>query len=436
MAGFLTLPMTVHAGAFQLPTDNAAGWSRANAGGSLFANDPTAFYNNPAAMAFFDGPEIQATATLIRPQASFIGHADYSNGAPVSGSAPDGFGRPKAFPNLAYVNPINDHLAVGFGLTVPFGLASNYNTGWQGRYFGTRTSLQSIAGSMSIAYKVNDKFSVGLGVTGQRTKAQLNTMLDPSGSAYAMGIPLQPGEDELQLNVKVRKQLAMGYFGGIVFKPTDRDVFGASYHSGINQRLSGTYAIYGGATGKALLAAASLIDPALPTINPVGAPATVAVNLPAFASVDWLHTFTDRFSLAGSVQWTNWSCFQNLELISNGQKLIAITESYKDSYIYSIGGDYMLTAHMVLRAGIGYDETPTTITGRDPRVPDGSRKLLGFGFGYKFSKNVTIDFGYQHQFVNKTMIRQKNALALGAGTLTGYYEDEGDVINLSGTYHF
>ena len=61
VAGALAMPLGAHAGSFQLPTDNAAGWARANAGGSLFANDPTAVYNNPAAMAFFTGPVMQVT---------------------------------------------------------------------------------------------------------------------------------------------------------------------------------------------------------------------------------------------------------------------------------------------------------------------------------------------------------------------------------------
>ncbi|MFO6082267.1 outer membrane protein transport protein, partial [Pseudomonas aeruginosa] len=49
------------AGGFMVPTTNTAGWGRAMAGGSLFPNDPSAAFNNPAAMAFIDKRIAQLT---------------------------------------------------------------------------------------------------------------------------------------------------------------------------------------------------------------------------------------------------------------------------------------------------------------------------------------------------------------------------------------
>jgi long-chain fatty acid transport protein len=433
----LTLPTAALAGAFQLPTDNAAGWARANAGGSLFPDDPTAAFNNPAAMAYFDGIVVQATGTMIRPQATFHGQTLDVDGNPTSGGNPNGFGKFKAFPNLGWVIPINDRFAIGGALAVPYGLQSDYNNEWQGRYFGTETMVQSVAASLSGSFKVNDEFSIGLGVMGQRTKAQLNTVLDPNGAAQAIfGLPLPPQQADVRLNVNVKKNFAFGYFGGFVYKPTSQDTFGFSYHSKVQQNLSGNYDLYGSAAGKSLLALAPVLDPSLPAINPNGGPATAGLDSPAYAEVDWLHAFSDRLSIAGTIKWTQWSTFQNLTLISNGNTLVALNEAYSDSYLFAIGGDYKLTDRWTVRGGIGYDETPSNIVSRDPRVPDGARKLLGFGFGYKASKNLSIDLGYQHQFVNNAPVHLTNSPILGAGTMNGYFADSGDVVSLSGTYHF
>ena len=82
VAAALTIPLRAEAGSFQLPTDNAAGWARANAGGSLFPDDPTAVYNNPAAMAFFTAPLLQVTGTGIRPSAEFQGQFRDEQGNP------------------------------------------------------------------------------------------------------------------------------------------------------------------------------------------------------------------------------------------------------------------------------------------------------------------------------------------------------------------
>ena len=204
VAAALSVPLRAEAGSFQLPTDNAAGWARANAGGSLFANDPTAVYNNPAAMAFFNGPVLQVTGTGIRPSAKFEGEFRDQQGKPVTGGNPDGFGKFVPFPNMAFAAPVTDRLVIGGSVTVPYGLVSDYSPSWQGRYFGTKTSVQSIAVSLSAGYKVNDQFSIGAGIVGQRTKAQLNTTLDPYGSASGLfGAPIlgAPQSDDVKLNV-------------------------------------------------------------------------------------------------------------------------------------------------------------------------------------------------------------------------------------------
>lgn len=431
------VPVVAQAGAFQLPTDNAAGWARANAGGSLFPDDASAAYNNPAAMSFFSGPVLQATATMIRPEAQFTGQSLDVDGNPVSGGNPNGFNRFKPFPNFAWAAPINDWLAVGGAVTVPFGLASNYNPSWQGRYFGTRTYLQSAAVSFSAAFKLNDRFSAGVGVLGQRTKAQLNTVIDTTGAANALfGLPLPPQTADEQLNVTVKRKFSFGYFGGFEFKPTDQDSLGFSYHSRVKNTLSGNYSLYGGATGKQLLALAPALDPSLPTINPNGASASAQLDTPAFASVDWLHMFSERFTLAATIKWTQWSTFKDLQLMSNGQQLLSLPEQYKDSYLYAVGGDFKLTDKWTLRGGIGYDETPTVILSRDPRVPDGARKLLGFGVGYKLNDHFSFDAGYQHQFVSNTPVHLTNQALLGGSTMNGYFADSGDVVSLTGTYHF
>ena len=443
VAAALTVPMRAEAGSFQLPTDNAAGWARANAGGSLFANDPTAVYNNPAAMAFFTGPVLQVTATGIRPSAQFEGQFKDSQGNAVSGNNPNGFGKFVPFPNMAFAAPINDRLTVGGSLTVPYGLVSEYNPTWQGRYFGTKTSVQSIAISLSAGFKVNDQFAIGAGIVGQRTKAQLNTMLDTTGTAAALTggatIPLYgpPQSADAQLNVNVKKS-AVGYFFGFEYKPTSADSIGLSYHSRIGQVLSGDYKIYGGSTAAALIQGGPLQFPnaGLPLLNPAGGQASATLDTPAFASLDWLHAFSDRLSVAGSMKWTQWSSFQNLTLTSNGQTLVSLPEAYKNSWAYSVGGDYKLNDQWTLRAGIGYDESPTNIVSRDPRIPDGSRRLIGFGFGYQATEHMTIDFGYQHQFVSDAAVNLTNPVSLGAGTMVGKFKDHGDVLSMSGTYKF
>ncbi|NWE37734.1 outer membrane protein transport protein, partial [Pseudomonas gingeri] len=74
----------VQAGGFSTPTYGAPGWGRAFAGGSLFKNDPSAAYNNPAAMAFIDSTIAQQTVDYARIKIKYSGQAyDYA-GNPVT----------------------------------------------------------------------------------------------------------------------------------------------------------------------------------------------------------------------------------------------------------------------------------------------------------------------------------------------------------------
>jgi long-chain fatty acid transport protein len=103
---------------------------------------------------------------------------------------------------------------------------------------------------------------------------------------------------------------------------------------------------------------------------------------------------------------------------------------------YAVGGDYKLNDTWTLHAGVGFDETPTNIADRDPRVPDADYKLLGLGVGYKLSEKLSFDFGYQHEFVNNAQVHLTNQPILGAGSINGYFVDTGDILSLTGTYRF
>ena len=451
------LPEKAHAAAFQLPVTNAAGYGRAFAGGSLWQNDPSAAYNNPAAMAWLTGPVMQGTWIGIDISAQFHGSTQDAFGRDTPGDNPNAGHRVINDGSAFYAMPVSDRFAIGFGIEVPYGLLTKYSPQWRGSQFGTMTSLKSVGFSFSASYKVTDTFSLGAGIVAQRTRAQLNNGLDVGSTAsIALGIPLpQSPEEVAQINVRVHNW-SEGYFLGAEFKPSDADSLGISYHSRVGNRLKGSYAMYFPNDGKPGLGTPidvrtliSLIpslnqlnellgntSALLPPLNPDGGPASADLNLPAFVNVDYLHKFSDRFSLGASAQWTNWSKFQQLTLVSNGIQMLSLPEDYKNSWTLSVGGDYQVTDNWVLRAGLSWDQTPTTDTTRDPRVPDNDRKIVSIGVGYKPTEHLTIDAAYSHQFLSDPRVNLTAPLALGSGTMNGSYSDSGNVASLTATYQF
>ncbi len=248
------------AGGFMVPTTNTAGWGRAMAGGSLFPNDPSAAFNNPAAMAFIDKRIAQLTINYADIDIKYNGDAYDYQGNPMTGGYQDGPGTPELatndggqagfgawLPTGFLVVPINDRFAFGLSQVVPMGMRSTWDPNWKGRDFAVDTKIETIGLTGSLSFKVNDNFSLGAGVIIQRTSGFVSQNLDLYASAANSpgmgGIPFPASNSSALMRVKV-DNTSPGFFAGAVWKPTDRDTLGFAYHAKIRNKLKGHYNLY------------------------------------------------------------------------------------------------------------------------------------------------------------------------------------------------
>jgi long-chain fatty acid transport protein len=478
----LTTTQTTQAAAFQLPVTNAAGFGRAFGGGSLWQNDPSAAYNNPAAMAWFTSPVAQGSWIGIDVSTQFHGTNTGSNaqppgmppclGAPCPvASNPNGGDGLISDGSAFYVHPLSERVAIGFGMEAPYGLRTKYSPDWLGRDFGIMTSLKSMGVSFAASFRITDSFAMGAGVVGQRTRAQLNNGLNLGATATletSGGILNVPGTIG-QINIRAH-DWSLGYFLGAAWKPTEQDALGISYHSRVGNRLKGRYDMYFPNDGKTVITyplgpdaplpqtidgrGIVLLIPQtnaqfgpggpfhdltpnyvnLPELNPDGGPASAVLDLPGFITIDYLHQFSDRFSLGTSAQWTQWSKFRSLTLVSDGMQMLSLPMNYRNSWTLSIGGDYRLSEQWTVRGGLAWDQTPTTTATRDPRVPDNNRRILSVGMGYRPSRHLSFDVAYSHQFLTDPAIHNTAPIALGGDRLDGSFDNRGDVVALTATY--
>ncbi|MBM9489181.1 outer membrane protein transport protein [Pseudomonas sp. ICBG1301] len=466
LLGGLMTTGPVEAGGFSTPTYGAPGWGRAFGGGSLFKNDPSAAYNNPAAMAFIDSPIAQQTVDYARVKIKYSGQAFDHNGNPVTntpvlddqGTLGDpalntnngGQGGFTAWlPTGFLVVPIGDRFAFGLSQVVPQGMKTTWDQNSKLRDFAVDTKIETVGLTGSLSFKVNDEFSVGAGLIYQRSQGFVSQNIDLLAAADVSpglgGTGFPTGVGHSLMRVKVDNS-SVGWFGGIVWKPTLQDTLGLNYHAKIKNKMTGKYNIYTDAIGRNAMTnpigpnGETLVEMAYPGLKlfPDGAHASTQLDIPATAAVDWVHQFNDRWALGVSVMWTEWSSFQDLTLKSQGSTIVAIPYNYKNAWMTSIGGDYKATDELTLRAGVAYDQTPTRNSTRDPRIPDGDRYFLAFGAGYdiKAVPGLSVDAAYSHQFVEKVNLRTKNVDRLGAAQLDGKAESSGDVVSLSATYKF
>jgi long-chain fatty acid transport protein len=448
-------PPPVNAGSFALNEQSVSGLGTAYAGGAAQAGDASTIFFNPAGIALLNQGEFQLGGQFVMPQATFTNEGSRYNlpNTPVNGQRLSGGnggdgGVDHLLPNIYLSQPVfrspqYGDLTVGVGLSVPFGLETDYSPGWVGRYTALRTKLTTFDIQPTIAYRLFDRISLGASLDIQYSSARLTQAIDfglagaqltgqfeqalPALLA-AQGVPVAaipsivkatqqaynnagfvPGGRD-GISEVTGNDWSVGFTLGAIFeywKGDDHSFFqdgrfGVSYRSGISHTLKGN---------------ASFRD--VPTITAPGAPvqfpqpnafqdiffdqnATAQLDLPEIYHFSLYQRFERQFAIMGDIAWTRWSrlqsvpiVFQNAATPSNVLQL-----DYKDAVRYAIGFEWYATKNFTLRLGFAYDETPIQSANfRTPRIPDNNRYFLSAGLRWSPTRFMDIDVGYAHLFV-------------------------------------
>ncbi|MCF5172522.1 outer membrane protein transport protein, partial [Pseudomonas canadensis] len=256
----------VQAGGFSTPTYGAPGWGRAFGGGSLFKNDPSSAYNNPAAMAFVEHNVAQFTVDYARIKIKYKGDASDYAGNPISNTPLDANGFPDVaaatvnnndggqggftawLPTGFMVMPLGDRFAFGLSQVVPQGMRSTWDQDSKLRDFAVDTKIETVGLTGSLSFKVNDQFSIGGGVIVQHSKGFVSQNVDLLSAAAVSdsvlgGINFPSDVGSALMRVKV-DNISAGWFTGVVWKPTERDTLGLNYHAKIKNKMTGKYNMY------------------------------------------------------------------------------------------------------------------------------------------------------------------------------------------------
>ena len=127
--------------------------------------------------------------------------------------------------------------------------------------------------------------------------------------------------------------------------------------------------------------------------------------MPDLISLSAWHAVTDKLALMADVTWTEWSEVEDIRVVrENGVRLSKW--EWEDTVRIAVGGSYQFDSKWQFRGGVAWDETPTPNDRlRTPYVPDEDRIWLTLGANYRFSKNLSLDVGYAHLFVDDPEIK-------------------------------
>ncbi len=417
--------LTIIAGAaygsgFTLMEQSVKGLGNAYAGGAAASEDASTIFYNPAGLTRLPGSEFIGGIHALIPYAKFRNEGSvHASGLPLTGADGGNAGITALVPNLYYSNRVNDRLSAGLGVFVPFGLNTEYDSSWVGRYHAVKSDLKTVNINPAAGYRLTEKLSVGAGLDLQYVKAELSNAIDFGTIFGSLGVPgMAPQGNDGFVKLKA-DSWSWGYNVGVLYEFTEDTRTGIAYRSRIKQKLDGDADFSG-----------------VPSPNPTGRFLDTGIKadetLPDSLSLSHWHNFTKEFAAMADITWTNWSTFDELRIrFDNPLESDAVTTSqWKDSFRYAIGAVYM-PGRWTFRAGAAYDKTPVPDAAhRTPRIPDGDRTWLAFGLGYKLTEKASLDMGYAHLFVKDSEIRKTPAGEDQLrGGLSGSYESKADIIS-------
>jgi len=388
------------AGGFAIGTQSGSGTGNAFAGGAAGADDASVAWFNPAAMTLLPGKQVAGALHVLKPSFKFENTASTS---PATGEGGDG-GDWAFVPNGFFTMAINPRLSFGFALNAPFGLKTEYDPGWRGRFTAIKSEIKAVNLNPSIAYKISDTVSIGGGVSWQTIEAELTKQ------HIALGLTTLSADDNQ----------GFGYNLGVLIQASPDTRIGAHYRSAIKYELEGT-ATFGVAAANAGVKA--------------------DLKVPDSASFSLFHRLNPQWELMGDVTWTGWSSVKSLNVIctttsiacpSVGATLESTPFNWKDTWRYGIGTNYKMSPQTKLRFGVAFDETPTNDTDRTPRLPDQDRTWVALGVQYKPSKTGILDVGYAHEFVKDASVNNSQPV----GTLVGTFKVKADIFSLQYSQSF
>ena len=409
----------VFASGFALNEQDVAGMGTGFAGRSSSAENASTVYGNPAGMARLEGQQVTGGVAAIDASTNIKDVSGRSSGSNKGDMVPF-----TAVPFGFYTNKLNEQWAVGFGVYAPFGLVTDYENGFRGKAFGSKSEVKVITFQPTVSYAFNDRVSIGFGPTINRIAGTLESDIN---------LPIAGTGSN---NVKIKgDDTALGFNAGLLVQATDTTRVGLTYHSKVKYKLEGHTEVTKGANVPASLLNNGRYD------------ASLKIDTPESWDLSVTQDLSDAWKLYAGATWTRWSRLKDITVNNEGVSAAAGSgalapqivgtikedQNWHDTWAYALGTSYRVTKQVVLRTGLTFDQSPTNNTDRSPRIPTGDRTIFSLGLGYDVMPNMTVDLAYS--YLKEEPVKVARANALGQ-SYNAKYENSANGFGLGVTYKF
>jgi len=404
------------AAGFGIIEQGASGLGAAFAGSAAQVNDASIQYFNPAGLADLGRAEATVALHAIDLSLKFTDGGSVlppaGLGALPVGATSNDAGDTLLVPNLHLALPLRGGFTAGLSVSTPYGLETDYDDPWIGRFQGIHSKLHTINVNPALAWRLNEFVSLGVGASWQRAKATLT-------NAVMLGAATE-GRARLSLD-----DSAWGWNVGLLLTPHESMRVGLGYRSRIDQNLSGDVTVTTAAG--APVAAAS-------------GPTNAALDMPEQGYFSVAQRLGDRFTLLADASFTRWGRISELRALNstNGAPRDVLSLGFDNTWRFALGGEYVLNERWTLRGGVARDESPVSADVRTVRLPDEDRQWITVGARWRFSDQLTFDAGYAHIFVDDGTIAstrpQVGAPASFTSVVRGTVKSRVDILSVQVRY--
>ncbi|WP_027358923.1 OmpP1/FadL family transporter [Desulforegula conservatrix] len=412
--------------------------ARATALGGAFsatANDPYAAYYNPAGLTQIDSPMLSTGLSVMDP--NLKAHkftVEGSDGNPVFGPTGIADESDDLFvPHMGFAMPVNKQISIGMAAYVPYGLDVEWSpntTKNPAAYNWFHSYYMREVVTPTVAYKVNDQFSIGLGVSLGKSKSGAERVVYyPTTATQAMtkGF-IDQGMSSAAAAAKANAIMTMvggtlpatkppalaaipdstyqslllvqttNSYNDSLMKAEMEDDFNYSFNIGFMYKPVNSVSL--GLTYRSK--ADAEFDGPLKINNVKVANAELDYDHPDQIQAGVRYQPNDKVSMEADVVWTYWRHNEYQREYFKPYLIVpTVTEKtydrdWNNTNQLRLGIEWKALDYMTVRAGYFYDPSPIPDDTFDIMWPDADRKTYSIGLGFNCGKNITIDTALQY----------------------------------------
>ncbi len=325
------------------------------------SNGADAAYYNPANMVFMKNENV-LEANLL-----YIGLSDveYKSAATTINAKREDF----IVPSLHYVSQDVNGMRFGLSVVSPAGLSKRWNSA-PAIYTAEEFTLQTVEINPTVAFKINQKTGVALGVRAIYSEGVVKST-SPIASRDMDG-----------------DSLDFGYNLALAYKPTSELELALTYRSNVDLSVK----------GNALLSYTGTLGGSVPLgTYTSSSSASVSVPVPALFNAAIAYTFATKTTLEFVYEKNFWSEYKELDFnygsgvnpVTNVVFGAPIAKNWKDTDVFRFGVTQKLDA-LTLMGGVVIDESPVPEATLGFELPDSDSVSVSLGARYRINEKLNV----------------------------------------------